>query len=181
MDEEKELTQPQALTAEDFLAAQQSVSLRAIKVPAPEMGEGRFVFVAELSADERDELEVEWSKYRDDDSIVGIRGFYAAFAVCDGERKRLYRTSEELANAAHVFSAIIHGRFVSRVFNRFTKLNGILQSDIDELEKNSPSDPKESGNGGSRLVSDSPAAKRGSKKSRAKSTENSEHLPGSNA
>jgi hypothetical protein len=167
------MSEPKALGASDLLAKQEKLQLRVWEVPTPEFGEGSFVNIAELSADERDELEVEFGKYKEREDMVGIRGFYAAYALCDENRKPLFR-GEKLYEAAKVFGTEKSGVAVNRIFSRFCRRNAILATDIEELVGNSPSGQKESGNGGLPSHSDTQAVKRGSKKSPALSTQNSE-------
>jgi hypothetical protein len=169
------------VNADEILAADEIVggmnSLQAIPVPVNEWKENSLVHVAELTADERDELEEEWAKFRDklneDGSNVGFRSFVVAWCLCNEQRVRLFAGRE--AEAAQSIGANRNGRATARVFNIAARINGLLKEDIDSLEKKSvatpPVDASSAGSGESPSLSDSRAAKRGSGRSRAKSTQ----------
>lgn len=114
-------------------------ALRAVPVATPEWKAGSRVFVAELSADERDELEVLWAEYKAErdgdeaDNSVGFRAFVVAFCLCDNDRYRLFSGRESEA-AAKISKR--NGKATSRLFNVCSRVNGLTKSDIDELEKN---------------------------------------------
>ncbi len=53
------------------------------------------MYVAELTADERDEMEQGWIGYRSqhngaDDDNVGFRAYTVAYCLCDANRQRLF-------------------------------------------------------------------------------------------
>ena len=116
--------------------------MRAVPVVTPEWKPGSQVYVAELSADERDQLETDWADYRDnlneDDSNVGFRSYCVAWCLCNRKRQRLFAGREEVA-AQKIGSR--NGKATSRVFNVVSMLNGLLKSDIDILEGNSEATP----------------------------------------
>lgn len=168
------------MTADEILAADDILggvdSLKAIPVPVDEWKPNSLVHVAELTADERDELEEEWAKFKDRlneaGSNVGFRAFVVAWCLCDAQRKRLFAGRE--AQAAQTIGQNRNAKATSRVFNIAANINGLLKEDIDSLEKKSETPPAEvassDGNGESRSASGSRAAKRGSAKSRAANT-----------
>lgn len=166
---------PQTLTAKDFLA-DEAVTLQARAVQTPEMGAGSHCFVAQLSADERDEMETWWNEKKDEqraEDNVGFRAWVAAYCLCDANRQRFYRTTGEVRFAAAQIGAKKPASAIARIFNTASRLNGLLPSDIDELEKKSEKAPTGSGSGESPSASASPAAARGSNKSRRSSTPSS--------
>lgn len=171
------------MNAEEILAADEIVgganSLKAVPVPVDEWKPGSLVHVAELTADERDELEEEWSRFREklneDGSNVGFRSFVVAWCLCDAARTRMFAGRE--ATAAQSIGTNRNGKATARVFNVAARINGLLKEDIDALEKNSAAPPGEAessaGSGESLSPSGSRAAKRGSGRSPAKSTPSS--------
>lgn len=134
-----------AITLEE-LAAANGVALKADWVPAPEIKPGGCFYLAALRADERDQLEEWWRKYRrDDDSEIGFRAFVVAYCACTPDNGRFY-TSFEAINAAAEHLGHLGARFVSRAFMKAAMMNGLL---ADELEKNSLTTQNAAGNGGS--------------------------------
>jgi hypothetical protein len=127
-----------SLTADDILGGADDRKLEAVAVATPEWKEGSHVFVAELSADERDQMEELWIAYKraldDEESNVGFRAFTVAFCLCDLHRNRLF-AGRESDVAGRIGSR--NGKATSRVFNVCSKINGLTKQDIDELEKNS--------------------------------------------
>lgn len=95
-------------------------------VALPEWGVDGL-YVATLSAADRDDYE-SWA-FGDD------RANYRAKLVCralvDGEGNRVF--TDDDAHAVGLKSAAV----VSRIFDAAVRLNGLLRSDIEELEKNS--------------------------------------------
>jgi hypothetical protein len=171
------------VNADEILAADEIVggsnSLKAVPVPVDEWKPGSLVHVAELTADERDELEEEWSKFREklneEGSNVGFRSFVVAWCLCDALRNRLFAGKE--AAAAQSIGANRNGKATARVFNVAARINGLLKEDIDALEKNSGAAPPEAANSDGSGESPSRSAARvgklGSAKSRAKNTRSS--------
>jgi hypothetical protein len=166
---------PQTLTAKDFLA-DETVTLVAHAVQTPELGAGSQCFVAQLSADERDEMETWWAEKKEDDGSednVGFRAWVAAYCLCDANRQRFYKTTGEVRFAAAQIGAKKPASVISRIFNTASRMNGLVKSDIDELEKKLEKAPTGSGSGESPSASASPVAGRGLNKSRRSSTPNS--------
>ncbi len=124
------------LTADELLTAPQQ-KLIAHAVSTPEWKEGSFVYVAELTADERDEMEQGWIGYRSqhngaDDDNVGFRAYTVAYCLCDANRQRLFAGRE---SSAAVVIGQRNGKATARVFNTCSKINGLTKADIDALEK----------------------------------------------
>lgn len=115
--------------------------LQAIEVSVPEWGGS--VYVAELTADERDRIETEWLEVRDGESMVGFRGYIATACLCDGKRQLLFKSPGEVF---HKLGAKGAGG-VTRVFSKACELNGFTKSDQEELVKNSEAGPNVSGSG----------------------------------
>lgn len=115
--------------------------LKAVKVSVPEWG--GEVYVAELTASERDAIETKWLEARDGESMIGFRGYIVAACLCNAERELLF------AEPGKVFRQIGNkdARGVTRIFTAATELNGFTKSDQDELVKNSAATPSASGNG----------------------------------
>jgi hypothetical protein len=126
------------LSAEDILKPSK---LKAVRVAVPEWG--GEVYVAQLRADERDQLESDWLEARTGESMVGFRAFITAGCLCDAERTFLF------PEPAKVFKQL--GRKdatgVNRVFTKACELNGFTKEDQEELLKNSEAAPSESGSG----------------------------------
>ena len=144
-----------ALGKSDLLADGEEDSLRAVGVPTPEWKAGTLAYVAELTANERDELEVGWADYKNskgEDDNVGFRAWCVAFCLCDHERGLLFDPDEVPAAAARLGKK--NGKATSRLFNTISRINGLTKADIDVLEGNSEATPpvNADGNGGSPLV-----------------------------
>ena len=115
--------------------------LKAVKVNVPEWG--GEVFVAELSASERDAIETGWLEARDGESMVGFRGYITAACLCNEQRQLLF------PEPGKVFRKIGDkgAAGVTRVFSTATELNGFTKSDQEDLVKNSDAAPNVSGSG----------------------------------
>lgn len=125
------------MTAFSLEHLKDAMKLAAHAVPLPELGEGVIGYVAELSADERDErLEVPWLKRREltgDDSNAGFRAFAVAACWCDADRKFVAPTSKDVAAAAAKLGQM-DSRPITKLFVEAAKANGL--TDDDEPEKN---------------------------------------------
>ena len=158
------------------LLTSEELPLRAVQVCTPELGAESFVFVAELSADERDELEELWAEKKkeyEDETQIGFRAWVVAYCLCDDQRKRLF-DEDKIADAAAALGRKA-AKPMARIFNTACRINGLLKSDVDTLEKNSvaKTGPQGDGSGESPSASASQVAERGSAKSRRKSTPSS--------
>ncbi len=121
------------LHADDILAGDK---LRAVAVAVPEWKPGGQVFVAELSADERDQFETAWVEHKElrgEDDNVGFRAFTVAYCLCDETRFRMFGGRE--ADAAETIGKR-NGKATSRLFNTISRINGLTKADIDQLEGN---------------------------------------------
>ncbi len=152
LSKDPELSAAQILSGADILGT--ADELKARQVPVPEWTPNGLVYVAELDADERDELETQWLDYRDcrndDQSSVGFRAFVAAFCLCNCKRDRLF--ADDVEKAAQIIGNR-NGKATSRIFATASRINGLTASDIDQLEKNSPApanqEGSDAGSGGS--------------------------------
>ncbi|QDV26744.1 hypothetical protein [Aureliella helgolandensis] len=131
--EPKTLNESTILSGADILAADK---LRAVPVVTHEWKPGSQVYVAELTADERDELEQSWAEYktaRDEEDGIGFRAWCAAYCICDEKRNRTFIGRQ--VEAAETIGKR-RGKTTSRIFNTAARINGLTKADIDELEKN---------------------------------------------
>lgn len=132
-------TKAKTLDSWELLAAQDILGtdkLQAFPVVTPEWKPGSQVYVAELSADERDQMETAWVEYKEargEEDNVGFRAFCVAFCLCDAKRYRLFADREETAAAA---IGKRNAKATSRIFNTVSRLNGLTKADIDVLEGN---------------------------------------------
>lgn len=144
-----------ALGKDDLLADDGTGdALRAVGVPTPEWQRGSMVYVAELSANERDELEVGWAEYKAakaEENNVGFRAWCVAFCLCDQERGLLFDSDEVPAAAARLGKK--NGKATSRLFNTISRINGLTKADIDELEGNSEATPPVNADGNGESLS----------------------------
>lgn len=131
--QEKTLSTYEIMNADDILGGDK---LRAVAVAVPEWQAGGQVFVAELSADERDEFETAWVEHkqsRGEEDNIGFRAFTVAWCLCSPERYRTFVGRE--AEAAQVIGQR-NGKATSRLFNTISRINGLTKADIDSLEGN---------------------------------------------
>lgn len=143
------------LTIDDLLKTEET-PLRAVSVPTPEWKWGSQVFVAELDATERDELEVGWSEYKaakgSEENNVGFRAWCVAFCLCDDKRKLYCGNNDEVATLSDKI-AKKNAKTTARIFNLISKLNGLTKADIDALEGNSEATQPESADGNGESLS----------------------------
>lgn len=130
----------------EFWTADDTLSPEPVKVP--EWGGGGEVLVAQLNADERDELEAQWGEVRDEEErgLVGFRAFVAAYCACDASNRRFFKETKAVHESALIIGRR-NGRAVNRVFNAACRLNGLLKEDVEALEKNSDAAPQDDGSG----------------------------------
>ena len=123
--------------------------LQAEEVPVPEWGDEAdgWCWLSQLTADERDQLEEEWQEHRQAESVVGFRAFVVAWCMADKDNRRAFQNTTERVQAAAALGAI-SSRPVVRLFNVACRMNGLLASDVEELEKNYDPPPVDSGSGG---------------------------------
>lgn len=142
------------LLADDILGVD---VLRAVAVPTPEYKFGSQAFVAELSAEERDQLEVGWAAYQEaqieSEDNVGFRAYCVAFCLCDQKRGLLFRSDEEVVAAANKLRKR-NAKATSRLFNTISRINGLTKADIDALEGNSEATRQENAAGSGESHSD---------------------------
>lgn len=115
-------------------------TLQPRKVQVPEWG--GHVYVAALTADQRDEFETEWQRIKDarkQEDNVGFRAFLVASTLCD-ESNRLLCVNGKRESSADALGAKAAGP-INRIFNAACELNGLTKDDVEELEKNSEAAP----------------------------------------
>jgi hypothetical protein len=110
------------------------------EVQVPEWGGS--VMVRCLSGAERDKLEVEWESTK----RVNFRARLVAYAACDDQGKPLFLTNDIPSLGQQPASAL------SRICDVAFKLNAFTKSDVEELEKNSGTDPSAASNSALRRV-----------------------------
>lgn len=131
--QQKTLDSWEILKGDDILRGD---NLRAVPVAVPEWQPGGRVFVAELSADERDQFETAWVEHKQalgQDDNIGFRAFTVAYCLCDENRFRTF-TGREVEAAEAIGKR--NGKATSRLFNTISRVNGLTKADIDELEGN---------------------------------------------
>lgn len=122
----------------ETILAPENLKPRLVKVPEW----GGEVYVAALTADQRDEFETEWQRIKDErkqEDNVGFRAFLVASTLCD-ESNRLLCVNGKRESTADALSGKAAGP-VSRIFNAACELNGLTKDDVEELEKNSVAAP----------------------------------------
>lgn len=110
------------------------------EVPVPEWGGS--VMVRCLSGAERDKLEVEWESTR----RVNFRARLVAYATCDDQGKPLFLPNDIPSLGQQPASAL------SRICDVAFRLNAFTRADVEELEKNSGTDPSAASSSGSLRV-----------------------------
>lgn len=119
-----------ALTFDDLKAL--GPKLQCESVPVPEFGEGKVVWIAELTADEVDErIERAWLEHKKrtgQEDNAGFRAFAPAACWCTGpERTFVAQDSAAIEQAAKLFGR--HGKAVTRLWQVAAKLNGLTEDD----------------------------------------------------
>lgn len=114
-----------------------TLTLAAHAVPVPEWG--RTAYVAELSADERDErLEVSWLAHKAEtgqEHNVGYRAWAAAACWCDASRNFVAKDTKAIEATAKRMGGL-DSKPVTRMFIKASEVNALTEEDIEELEKN---------------------------------------------
>ena len=118
----------EALTREEILAAEDRITE---EVAVPEWSESKIVLVASLVGEDRDRLEQEIVRDRDDSIIENIRAKLCARTIVDKEGKRLFG-EDDIALLGKK-----SGTALDRVFEVAQRINRLTAADIKELEKNS--------------------------------------------
>ena len=131
------------------------------RVPVPEWG--GHAFIANLTADGRDEVETAWVAYREsreqeDSDQRGFRAYLVAATLCDDGGNLVFGTREAVATAAAKL-AVKSAAVLTRLFTVSCALNAFSKEDIEALEKNCTAaqtpptgsgPPKDAGSGESR-------------------------------
>lgn len=121
------------LTREQILGAQ-DIEKRAVKVPEW----GGVVSVWGLSGRDREALEILVSEANDktgEKAVVNLRAHICSFAIRDEEGKRLFTPADVEALGEKSVIALI------RVADVASRLSRITPEDVEQLAKNSVSDP----------------------------------------
>lgn len=124
------------LTKQQLLEGRDALPPLAVRIPEWDA----TAHIVRMHADQKDAVELAWGRYRqhqlmDEDERVGIRAFFAAFALCDEQGERFFQSDSELFSAAAKLSAR-DGRAVGRLYNAYILHNAITEADVAELEKN---------------------------------------------
>lgn len=123
----------------DCLAAKPT--LQTVRVPVPEFGQDIYCYVAEMTADEQDaRLGVLWGKRRkrlelDDGDNSGFRAFAVAACVCDEHRAWLAPNAADINDLCDRL-ATTSAKAITRLYTVAAQLNGIGESQVEEIEKN---------------------------------------------
>lgn len=129
-----------ALTFDDLKTiAAGKPALTAHPVPVYELGAGKTIYVAELSADEADErIAIPWQAHREttgQENNVGFRSIVAAACWCSGqERDFAAKTADDIAEAAKLLGK--YASAVARIYTKAAELNGLVEDEAHE--KNLP-------------------------------------------
>ena len=123
--------------------------LRCVAVVVDEFGDGTIAWMAELTAQERDErIEKPWREHCEetsDESNSGFRAFAVAGCWCHGEdRTFMAKGPAEIAEIAEVLVSRL-SKPIARMFNVAASLNGLTQEELDGVKKNYH--PSVNGNG----------------------------------
>jgi hypothetical protein len=110
-------------------------------VPVPEWGANRAVRVQSLSAWERDRFEtsfVQEKRGKRVQNLDNLRAKLAVLVIVDGTGKRLFNDKQatQLGNKS--------AAALQRIFNVAQKLNGLSDSDVEELAEDFDETPDES-------------------------------------
>ncbi len=127
------MTQGKMLTKEQIFEAD---DLETVDVPVPEWG-GR-VRVRTISGSERDRFEQETMQFNSGNrtvNLIDIRARFCVLCLVDEAGKRLFNESEirRLGQKS--------GKALDRVFDAAQKLNGLSETDLQDLAKNSVPTP----------------------------------------
>jgi hypothetical protein len=117
-----------ALTLDDLA----DVPLAVESVPVPEWGEGKEAWLTALSADELDSrLEMTWLAFkRDNDKNTNdhYRAWVVAACWVTGPERTFLATPAQVEAVAARLGKM-HGRPVTRMFDKAAQLNGLIEED----------------------------------------------------
>jgi hypothetical protein len=103
--------------------------LKRVEVPVPEWGDGRSVYVREMSAIEREEME---SLADTDGKVRGnTMGRVAAMTICDVDGNRLFTLDDAQALGSKNIAAL------KRVFDAAVGLSKLTNKEMEKIEGNS--------------------------------------------
>ena len=114
--------------------------LQCVAVNVDEFGKGTVAWMAELTAQERDErIEKPWSEHCEetsDESNSGFRAFAVAGCWCHGEdRTFAAKGPAEIAEIAKVLLSR-PSKPIARMYNVAASLNGLTQEELEGVKKN---------------------------------------------
>lgn len=128
------------LTIDQLIKLQRTATPR--KVDTPEISPGSCVYVADLNADDRDLLEMQWANYADGDR-VGFRKYVVAWCLCDEKNQRLIMSGRDetlledaFIQAMNHIGSTMPLTALTRIFNAATEVIGLTAVDIEDMEKN---------------------------------------------
>lgn len=116
------------LTAEQLLAADE---LAVVKIYVPEWGGN--VYLRQIAGYERDSFEASCQERKGQPKLGNFRARFAALVLCDADGKRMFTPAQA------VFLGKKNAKALDRIFDEGSRLNGIGERDVEELEKNSGS------------------------------------------
>lgn len=93
------------------------------------------VYVRTLTGTERDAFEAAISSGGKQVNLIGMRARLAVATVCDGEGNRIFKDSDVEALGRKSAKAL------SRIFDVASALNGLSESDVEDLVGNSGGEP----------------------------------------
>jgi hypothetical protein len=118
-----------ALTKTQILESKSTLEIK--RVPVPEWGDGAFVFVRELSGDERDAYDQKMYQVNQSNDFRGSRSTLVAMALCDEEGSQMGFTPAEVEQLGKKSGAAI-----DRIFEVVKDLSGLSGKAVEEAEKN---------------------------------------------
>jgi hypothetical protein len=119
------------LSAKDIRDAINSApKLKAEPVPAW----GGTVYVCNMNAHQRDNLDLAWGSEREGSDGVGYRAYVVAWCLCDEDNTPMFR-GDELAPMVDMLNTE-RAAMVDRLFETAARLNGIMPEDEAAAVKN---------------------------------------------
>lgn len=123
----------------ESLKALTAPPLKAHLVPVPELSPDAVMYVAELTADERDgRLEIPWAEHCKEigqENNAGLRAFMVAACWCDQSRAFVATDAKAIVEVAKQLGTM-NSAPITRLFNKCQQVNAIGEEEVKELEKN---------------------------------------------
>jgi len=126
----------------DRLAILAPRELARERVDVPEWG--GHVFVRVLTAAERDALELIWESTK----RRNLRARLAVSTVCDEHGADIFHVDDVEQLGRQASTALV------RIADTALRVNGFTKADVEQLEKNSPSDPSDDSSSDSPRISE---------------------------